>query len=179
MPHKEAHSLLLWESGDDRSWRQDAAATVLRIELQRELGRAYLARCAYWQPGGGGNNGEGVDVLFQRAIMPVYLEFSTRAPPPFYLSTDASRTFRIKFEGLVFFFCFLFVRTRSYSSDRIETERTIRTLVITVRLVERTRSDYELICHKQLVFRIIKESSLIQLTILNFSLYTLNFPESI
>lgn len=79
----------------------------------------------------------------------------------------------------MFFFLFPFVRTRSYSSDRIETERTIRTLVITVRLVERTRSDYELICHKQLVFRIIKESSLIQLTILNFSLYTLNFPESI
>lgn len=37
---------------------------------------------------------------------------------------------------------------------------------------EGTRSDYELI-------GISKESSLILLTILNFSLYTLNFPESI
>lgn len=66
---------------------------------------------------GGGNNGEGVDVLFQRAIM--HLEFSTRASPHFLFRIEFDRrlsflfSFRISI-GKCYDNLFSF---RSYSSD--------------------------------------------------------------
>lgn len=74
---------------------------------------------------GGGNNGEGVDVLFQRAIM--HLEFSTRASPHFLSWIEFDR------DGLSFLFPFrisiekcyekLLFRTNTFVFPLISIER--------------------------------------------------------